>query len=200
MPGPLLLITLACGAGGCSSMRTETMLVPLDIRKCPLEIFSVVNGLAKYPGASVTLLHVVTLNIAAAETRVYVELERDARWYLERLARGCLRPDIAISIRVRFGKPAEEILAEAAAGNADLIILPCYPPSFLSGLFAPILPRVVEQVVRKAPCPVFRAKAHDRFNCEDVWGRSGDRMDAKPGCLDDEAEMGLSTREERVVA
>jgi hypothetical protein len=31
--------------------------------------------------------------------------------------------------------------------------------------------------VRKAPRCVFRASAHDRFNCEEVWGRSGDRMD-----------------------
>ena len=46
-PGFLLFITFACAAGGSSSMRTETMLVPLDIRKCPLEVFSVVNGLAK---------------------------------------------------------------------------------------------------------------------------------------------------------
>ena len=181
-------------------MRSETILVPLDIRKCPLEIFSVVNGLAKYPGASVTLLHVVTLNIAAPERRVYEELERDARWYLERLARGCLRRDIATSIRTRFGKLAEEILAEAAAGNADLIILPCYPLFFWSRLFAPILPRVVEQVARKAPCRVFRARADDRFNCEDVWGRSGNKMDAKPGCLNADAALALTPKEERVAA
>ena len=181
-------------------MRPETILLPLDIRRCPLEVFSEVNGQAKYPGASVTLLHVVTLNIAAPERRVYEELERDARWYLERLARGCLRPDIATSFRVRFGKPAEEILAEAAAGNANLIILPCYPASFLSGLFAPILPGVVEQLVGKAPCRVFRARAEDRFNCEDVWGRSGNKMDAVPGCLEAGAARGLMAKEERVAA
>ena len=133
-------------------MKPEGILLPLYIRKCPLEVFSAVNGLAKYPGATVTLLHVVTLNIAAPEKRVYEELARDARWYLERLARGCLRLDLTTTIiRVRVGKPAEEILAEAAAGNADLIILPCYPPSFWNRLFAPILAGVVEQVSRKAP-------------------------------------------------
>ena len=45
-------------------MKAERILLPLDIRKCPLDVFSVVNGFAKYPGATVTLLHVVTLNIA----------------------------------------------------------------------------------------------------------------------------------------
>jgi nucleotide-binding universal stress UspA family protein len=164
-------------------MSPERILLPLDIRKCPLEIISEVNGLAKYPSATVTLLHVVTLNIAVPEKRVYEELSCDARWYLERLARGCLRPDIATIIRVRFGKVAKEILAEATAGNADLIILPCYPPSFWSRLFAPLLPQVVEQVIRRAACRVFRARAHDRFNCEEVWGRSGNRTDAVSGRL-----------------
>src|ERR1035437_10855153 len=103
-------------------MKLERILLPLDIRKCPLEVFSVVNGLASHPGATVTLLHVVTLNIAVPEKRIYEELSCGAHWYLERLARGCLRPDIANIIHVRVGKVAKEILAEAAAGNADLII------------------------------------------------------------------------------
>ena len=96
-------------------MKPERILLPLDIRKCPLEVFSVANGFARHPGATVILLHVVTLNIAAPEKRVYEELGRDAHWYLERLARGCLHPGVATTIRVRVGKPAEEILAEAAA-------------------------------------------------------------------------------------
>lgn len=172
-------------------MKLERILLPLDIRKCPLEVFSVVNGLASHPGATVTLLYVVTLNIAAPEKRVYERLARDAQWYLERLARGCLHPDIATNIRVRFGKPAEEILAEAATGNADLIVLPSYPPSLWSRLFAPILPRVVEQVIRKAPCRVFLASPQDRFDCEDVWGRSGNKTHAGssqvPSALEREA-------------
>ena len=166
------------------TMKPERILLPLDIRKCPLEVFSVVNGLAKYSGATVTLLHVVTLNIAAPEKRVYEELARDARWYLARLARGCLRPDIATIIRVRVGKPAEEILAEAVAGNADLIVLPSYPPSFWNRLLAQILPQVVKQVARKAPCRVFRASGQDRFNCEDVWGRAGSTAYAVAGRMD----------------
>jgi nucleotide-binding universal stress UspA family protein len=154
-------------------MKAERILLPLDIRKCPLEFFSVVNGLASQPGDTVILLHVVTLNIAVPENRVYEELGRDARWYLERLARECLRPGVATNIRVRLGKPAEEILAEAAAGNADLIILSAYPPSFWKQVFGPTLSRIVARVIRKAPCNVVRVNVQDRFNCEDAWGRSG---------------------------
>jgi nucleotide-binding universal stress UspA family protein len=94
---------------------------------------------------------VVTLNIAAPEKGVYEQLGRDAQWHLERLARGCLRPGITTISRVRFGKPAEEILAEAADGNVDLIVLASKPPTFWSRFFAPILPRVVERVCGRRP-------------------------------------------------
>jgi nucleotide-binding universal stress UspA family protein len=157
-------------------MKPERILVPLDIRKCPLEVFSVVNGLVSHPGDTVILLHVVTLNIAAPENRVYEEHGRDAHWYLERLARGCLRPDITTSIRVRVGNPAEEIVAEAAAVKADLIVLPSQPPSFWRRVFGPILPRLTERVVREAPCRVLLASAPGRFDCEDAWGRAGSRL------------------------
>jgi nucleotide-binding universal stress UspA family protein len=173
-------------------MKPQRILLPLDIRKCLLEVFSVVNSLAKYPGPTVILLHVVTLIIAAPEKRVYEQLARDARWYLERLARGCLRPDVATIIRVRFGKPADEILAEAAAGNVDLIVLPSSPPSFWDRVFAPILPGVVERVARKAPCAVFRARVQGGFNCEDVWGRSGSSTEAVSGHLDGALESKTS--------
>ena len=46
-------------------MNPERILLPLDIRKWPVEVFSVVNGLANHPGVSVILLHVVTLSITA---------------------------------------------------------------------------------------------------------------------------------------
>jgi nucleotide-binding universal stress UspA family protein len=159
-------------------MRPERILLPLDFRKCPVEVFSAANAFARHSGATVTLLHVVTLNISMPENRVYEELGRDARWHLERLARVCLRPGLATVIRVRVGKPAEEIMAEAAAANVDLIILPSHRPSFWNRLFAPILPRVVEQVIREAPCGVFLTSAKNRFNCEKIWGRPGNEIDA----------------------
>jgi nucleotide-binding universal stress UspA family protein len=165
-------------------MKPERILLPLDIRKCPLEVFSVVNGLVKHPGTTVTLLHVVTLNIAVPENRIYEELGADGRWYLERLARGCLCRDVASIIRVRLGKPAEEILAEAVAWDADLIVLPTYVPSFWGRLLARILPDAVAQVTRKAPCRVFRVSVKGRFDCSDVWGSSGGRTDAVSGRLD----------------
>lgn len=159
-------------------MSLERILLPVDITKWPVEVFSVANTLAKQPGATVTLLHVVTLNIAAPEKGVYEQLGRDAHWHLERLARRCLRPGVTATTRVRFGRPAEEILAEAAAGNVDLIVLSSKPPRVWSRLFAPVVPRVVERVIQEASCGVFLTTAKKRFNCGEIWGRPGTELDA----------------------
>jgi nucleotide-binding universal stress UspA family protein len=172
-------------------MKPERILLPLDIRKCPLEVFSVVNGLAKQPGVTVTLLHVVTLNIAAPEKGVYEQLGREAHWHLERLARGCLRPGITTITRVRFGKPAEEILAEAADGNADLIVLASGLPSCWRRFFARLVPRVVERVIREATCGVFLTTAKKWFNCENAWGRRAKETEAEADQLNAALETGV---------
>jgi hypothetical protein len=91
-------------------------------------------------------------------------------------------------------------LAEAAARNVDLIVLAAKLPSFWSGLFAPLVPQVVERVVREAPCRVFRASARDRFNCEDVWGRAGSRMDRVSGCRDAIVALALIPKQDCAAA
>jgi nucleotide-binding universal stress UspA family protein len=152
---------------------------------------SVVNGFAKQQGITVTLLHVVTLNIAAPERGVYEALGQNARWHLERLARGCLHPSVAANTRVRFGKPAEEILAEAAAGSADLIVLASKPPSFWSRFFAPLVPRVVERVIREASCGVFLTTAKKWFNCENIRRRPEKAAEAAAEPLKGALEIGV---------
>jgi nucleotide-binding universal stress UspA family protein len=173
-------------------MKPKRILLPLDIRKCPLEAFSVVNDLAKHPGATVILLHVVTLNIAAPDNRVFEELGREAGWYLERLARRHIHADASILIHVRIGKPADEILAEAKAEKVDVIILPTFGgslwkrgASFWKRLVAPIFPgKIVEKLARNAPCALFFMHAESRFNCEERWGRPENEINAPLGHLD----------------
>jgi nucleotide-binding universal stress UspA family protein len=162
-------------------MKPKRILVPIDIARCPLEVFSRVNAFADPPGVTVILLSVVTLNIAAAGNRVFEELGQEAGGYLERLARNHVHPDAATLIHVRIGKPADEILAEAKAEDVDLIILATFGgslwkrgPSFWRRLVAPIFPgMVVEELVRKAPCAVLFKHAESRFNCQQMWGRQG---------------------------
>jgi len=156
-------------------MKPERILVPIDIARCPLEVFARVNAFAARPGVTVILLHVVTLNIAAPDNRVFEELAREAGGCLEQLARKHVHPDASTRIHVRTGKPAEEILAEAKAENVDLIILPTFGgslwkrgASFWQRLVAPIFPgTIVARLARRTRCPLLVMHAETRFNCNE---------------------------------
>jgi nucleotide-binding universal stress UspA family protein len=136
-------------------MKPERILLPIDVAKCPLEVFQVVNGFVERPGVTVILLHVVPLRILAPENRIYDELGREAQSCLHQLARKCVHPMAAARIRVRVGEPAREILTEAREANADLIILPVHRVPFWKRLCGSFFPRTIERVIREAPCGVF---------------------------------------------
>ena len=84
-------------------MKPGRILLPLDIRKCPLEVFTLVEGFSKRAEVTLILLHVVHLNIAALDNGVYEELALEARGYLERLARQFLHSITSAVVHVRFG-------------------------------------------------------------------------------------------------
>lgn len=161
-------------------MKPERILLPIDIAKCPLEVFAVANGFAGRPEVTVILLHVVNLNIVAPENRVYEELGREVYSHLCRLAREYIHPFASTAVRVRAGQLEQEILAEAAEQKADLIILPSWGPSWWARLAASwrrqpdaSRPRWAQNIVRKAACAVSVVNVKTRFNCEKAWGRAG---------------------------
>jgi nucleotide-binding universal stress UspA family protein len=171
-------------------MKPERILLPIDVAKCPLEMFKVVQGLANRPEVTVILLHVVTLNILGAENRVYEELYREAQAHLERLAGLYLPPTGSVKVRVRFGNPAQLILEVARAEKADLIVLPAPGPSLWQRLAAlwkrsagQLFSPVAQRVIRDAACGVFLFTTQTRFNCYKAWGHPPDarRPAAAPG-------------------
>lgn len=156
----------------------KRILLPIDISRCPLEAFEVANGFGKHPGMTLVLVHVLRLNIAAPENRIYEELAQEAHWYLEQLAEQYLRWTGTLLIHIRAGRPAEEILKEAQSEEVDLIILPTYGPSLwrrLTGIWKtaadPIISGLAAIVLRRANCHVCMVTAKSRFNCEEAWGR-----------------------------
>jgi len=168
------------------SMQPKRVLLPIDTAKCPLEAFAVANGFARRPEVTVILLHVLNLNIVAPENRVYEELGREVYSHLCRLAREYIHPLASTAVRVRAGRPEQEILAEAAGQKADLIILPSWGPSWWARLTASgtsqadvTLPRLARNIARKAGCAVCVVNARTRFNCERAWGRRGYEVDDK---------------------
>jgi nucleotide-binding universal stress UspA family protein len=167
-------------------MKPEKILLPIDVTKCPPEVFELANSFAKRAEVTVILLHVVHLNIVAPENRVYEELGREAQWYLGRLADKYLHPLASTLLHVRTGRPAEEILAEAKSEKVDLIILPTYGPSFWARLTSlwksaasPLVSALAAKIIQEATCAVFVVGAKTRFNCERVWGRPGNEIGAK---------------------
>src|SRR6266581_1165179 len=108
----------------------KRILVPLDLKTEPDAIARVVADAARGAGATVRLLHVVPVPDAVMDVEGRVlsyadqeaaRLEADALDYLRFI--GILLDGIPVESVVRFGDPAEEILAEADAFGADLIAL-----------------------------------------------------------------------------
>ena len=150
-------------------MKTDKILFPIDLAKCPLDALPLVNGVAGRSQATVVLLHIVTLNIQAPDNRVYSELCREAEWRLKRLADHYVHPMIETCLRVRVGNPIEEIVAEATEQQASLIVLPVFQSSFWKGLFAPAVSRTTGKLMENAPCPVFALRVKTPFNFEAHW-------------------------------
>jgi nucleotide-binding universal stress UspA family protein len=160
-------------------MKPERILLPLDIRECPLEIFSLAEGVAGRREATLILLHVIHLNIVAPDNRLYEDLVLEARWYLERLAEQYVHRLTSTILHVRVGERAEQVLEEAKAEEVELIIVSNFGPSLwgrLVSVWKPGVCRMVsplaERIIRDATCGVFVASVKTRFNCEKEWGRA----------------------------
>src|SRR5215471_19908065 len=167
-------------------MKPERILLPIDVTRCPVDVFDIVNGFANRPGVTVILLHVVSLNIVSPENRVYKELSEEALWSLERLADNHLHPLASTITCVRSGKPAEQILHEAEADGADLIILPTFGPSLwkrLSHFWNPpnsMVSPLAQKIIRDATCAVFVVLARRRLDCTRVWSRPSHGINDRP--------------------
>lgn len=160
--------------------NSERILFPVDIDRCPLDVFPLVNRLACRPGTKLYLLHIITLNILPPESRIYDELAADAKAHLERLCRDHLPSVPAPIIRVRFGKAVNEILAQIKQEQVDAVVLPTRGPS-LAERFRhmwkegpnPTMSRGVNQILNNAECSVMIVGSRVRFNCNREWGRPG---------------------------
>jgi nucleotide-binding universal stress UspA family protein len=146
----------------------DTILLPIDTRDCPLEAFSYINQFASHY-RTVILLHVVNLNVVPPDGRVFDDLSRAAEKNLLRLSERFLDQRFFVRHQIRFGRPAQEILNEARESNVDLITL----TSHGSGSFwKRFHPRIVQKVLRAAPCDVMLLHARTRFNCDEDWDRA----------------------------
>jgi nucleotide-binding universal stress UspA family protein len=123
------------------------ILAPLNLEKRSLEGVEFAAGIGRELPVRTTLLYVVELNIFPLDRSIYEEVCAE---YLERLRSiAACAFDRLPFLRVRVGRPHEEILTEANECEAELIALAAPKASRLGW---PFRRNTVERVVRSAPC------------------------------------------------
>jgi nucleotide-binding universal stress UspA family protein len=154
-------------------MAVEKLLLPIDLARCPLEIFPLANRIAKLFEGEIALLHVLDRRLDTDHRKADEEERANAERYLRRIGRDCLSDTIEARFRVRIGIPQEEIIAEAASTGANLILLPVFAPSIWRRLAGSGYGETVRTLVGRAPCGVFVVDARTRFNCLRRWALEG---------------------------
>ena len=139
-------------------MTPKRILVPIKGTPGDEAVLSMVAPAASAVGATVRLVHVAPVphNLLSESGRVVLyadqEMERvDAQWtgYLVDIA--MTLPDTATECVVRFGDPAQEIVAEADAWGAEAIAMTTARPRRFGWRG---FRRIVDAVSRKVRIPV----------------------------------------------
>jgi nucleotide-binding universal stress UspA family protein len=127
-------------------MKSKRVLIPIDLMRDSADALVFAQQMAQEEPLSITLLHVVDLNIQPA-LRVHSQLCSESEAALRKLAKLFFGVEQAAETVIRAGNPADEIVAEAKASRADLIVL-CgekstkWPRLFHKATIKSILPRV----------------------------------------------------------
>ena len=136
---------------------TGKILVAVDVEDTALNdrLLAVASDLAKLKGAEVTLMYVGPDLPAEVAVRLpedyHARTAADISDQLGSLAKGLGLPDGAVKVVVQFGAIYREILAQAEADNAELIVVGCHKPDLADYLLGPNAARVV----RHATCSVY---------------------------------------------
>jgi nucleotide-binding universal stress UspA family protein len=136
----------------------KRILVPLDRETEHEAILPLVADIARGGGATVRMLHVAPMpdNVVNDEGLVVAYADQEMQ-RLEVEWRDWLRPaeaalpPLALQHTVRFGEPVDQILAEAAEFDADLIVV---TTTRRSAVRCALLGSVADQLVRRAKSSV----------------------------------------------
>ena len=148
----------AGGARGMAElpMRLERILVPVDFSNCSQIALQYAAAVAREFNAQLTLLHVTeTTPYERAMPGFRREIYEEAQARLKTLARDQADCGVTPQCVVRTGRPWQQIVREAAASGADVVIVGTRGRTGLKHVF---LGSVAERVVRHAPCPVLVAR------------------------------------------
>jgi nucleotide-binding universal stress UspA family protein len=137
----------------------ESILVAVDTTDSSLDAARAASELAQAHGSSLAFVHVVNEDLARElahamgrpETAVLADLEANGRHYLAEARRLAAALGVSASEVLRPGRPSVEVLAEAHARHATLLVLG-------KASIPPLHPhaggRVLERILDAAELPV----------------------------------------------
>ncbi len=134
----------------------KNILCPVDRSPSSLEAFTYAIALARWQGARLNLLEVVEAVVPPGSSRVPTDdnVPNDARRALERDLRRVLTArrasDLRVKILMRRGNVVREILAQAKASRADLVVIGSHGRG---GVHRLVLGSVAEKVLRQPSEP-----------------------------------------------
>jgi len=141
-------------------IRLRTLLVPFDYSHPSREALRWAAGIAARWGARIVLFHVITESglrgggDGEARTSWRQARRHQAELRLTDIA-GYLAPGVPVTLDIRFGDPAHEILSRAA-DEIDMVVMASHGMSAAKRL---LLGSVAEEVQRFAAAPVLLVKA-----------------------------------------
>jgi nucleotide-binding universal stress UspA family protein len=153
---PLLMNTLETKKRRPKFVSIKKVLVAVDLSEQSEATTTYAAELAKYFGASLTLVHVhdpVPLYEYASETTCTVldEQREDLQRLLNELTQRVRKLGLVRRSVFLDGDPAERISALAGEIDADLIVTGSRPSTFLGSLLSQ---HKAPQIMHRAPCPV----------------------------------------------
>jgi nucleotide-binding universal stress UspA family protein len=130
-------------------MKNMRILIPISLPVTSIDALAFAGKMSQEGPIFVTLLNIIALNIAC-DSRLYNDLSLESENALREIGRRFFGRELDVKVRVRIGKPSEQIAAEAKSDQTDLIVMPSpghvrRQPWFCEG--------TVKGVVRLAPCP-----------------------------------------------
>ncbi len=141
----------------------KKILVPVDFSELSPAVIQTAVEIGEIRNAEVDVLHVAKEpNFSSIYGDGYVlstslpdKLWEITRTRIENQLEGMVRK-ISTRVKVKttllWGKPAKEIVKEAESGKFDLIVMATHGREGMNRIF---IGSVTEEVIRRAPCPVF---------------------------------------------
>jgi universal stress protein F len=108
----------------------RNILVPVDLTDRHGPALVIAGQLAKQPGGTVTVLHVIELLHGSGredEPAFYERLEKKARGHLDRLAETLRAQQVTARTDLLFGERGREVIRYAQEHGCDLIVLMSHP-------------------------------------------------------------------------